>query len=844
MRLDPVFGHLSYSTAYSAVLAADSHTVAPGAALTFDLSSTRGPAGVGPAGGQVLTAVSALPDGAAVTAVWSLGTPGRYTISATYAMPAGSGSCSGVSNVATISFTVAKDCDNGASVLVPLFLGGSGGGLIVLAAVRRTRRRLPRLGGLVAGAALISLTTPTLASASYSLDPSSDGVLSGEFSKCIADYRKPGHDPEGILGTINGSHQIVIGRHSGARNTAQAIGDVTVINWNPFYTGPVDIVAGPPSIPCAELYHELAHAQDDERNQDDLVECDSTHIALDEVRATRVENAYRRALGPSTPIRKKYGPSDSLPPGKATDPSSVLGDCGLPNHPLPGHFPTHGSTGHGGNGGGSNGDPHMTTFDGRRFDFQAVGEFVLAKGDGLQVQVRQTPFPDSRVVSVNTAIALQVATDRLAFRTDGTAVDTLVNGKDTAYGATAAKLPGGGTYGLDEDGQYIVTWPDGTEADIEPISIWGLRILLYPADARKDNLTGMLGDDDGNPANDPVISTGSGTGSGSGSGTSTVLADPPAHDQLYGPFADTWRVTDATSILPYPPGTTTASFTDKSFPDKMVTAADLDPGRRDAARALCRDLGMRDPVSQDACAVDMVLTGQPAFGVSAALTEQGVGQSVRPQPGSGGPRPGQTVHDGDRIDQAITSAGQVDSYPLDLGEATVIRLADVAGEVGASGNPTLTVALDGPDGSDSPGFTVTSNYQYRVVKGGSYTLKFSRTDNDTGPYAFRFVTAKERRIPMTIGQHVTGNLDVAGRVDLYTFTAPTAGKIRLADDATGCDQSVAVVEDGPQPRVFSPAGMCYGIDLATLEAGKQYVLIVWSDDQTTGAYSFTPLLEP
>lgn len=100
------------------------------------------------------------------------------------------------------------------------------------------------------------------------------------------------------------------------------------------------------------------------------------------------------------------------------------------------------------------------------------------------------------------------------------------------------------------------------------------------------------------------------------------------------------------------------------------------------------------------------------------------------------------------------------------------------------------------------------------------------------------MTAKECRIPTTLGATVTGRLDVPGRVNLYSFEATAASSVTLTG-ATGCDLDVAIVEDTPSPNVYSPAGVCYGIPLATVEAGKRYLLIVWSPDSRTGSYSFT-----
>ena len=55
-------------------------------------------------------------------------------------------------------------------------------------------------------------------------------------------------------------------------------------------------------------------------------------------------------------------------------------------------------------------DPHLVTFDGLAYDFQAVGEFVLARSsDGeFGVQARQEPYQYSRAASVNTGVGIRM----------------------------------------------------------------------------------------------------------------------------------------------------------------------------------------------------------------------------------------------------------------------------------------------------------------------------------------------------------------------------------------------------------------------------------------------------
>ncbi|MEY9863065.1 hypothetical protein ABH935_008714 [Catenulispora sp. GAS73] len=835
-------------------VAAVAKQTAPGGSVSFGLSATPEPGAAG------LSELALAPDGTTVSGRWLLDRPGRYTLSLTYAMPGGPGECPGGSGTATVTITVAKHCAKGllAPLLPALPWMVGGGALLTLAAASTSVARVPRRRVVAVRAtavavcvALLGLGAPTIASADIVNMDAADTDMTYDLNGCLAKFASD--DPLQIMPDI--LHRIHIRLYREYDAVSRAVWshdeDVLEVHWNP--SAPLVYHDGVPEDRCATLYHELIHIDDMSTATNDNTLCtDALPVKREEIRAVRGENLYRQKQ-PGLLPRSTHG-DVKLPPGTDPDHAAIAkqcddlkpppppvrstGGCSMPLFERPHAQPQlrpravrrraaepgpdydHASC--------STGDPHLTTFDGRHYDFQTVGEFVLAKDDaeGIEVQERQAPLEDSRLASVDSAFGLRIGPDRLTFAMDD-GVRVELNGADIVPSTDRLRLSGGGSLRVADDGQFEVGWPDGTVARIGTMSSWGLSLLLIPSTALRGKTRGLLGNDDGDPDNDLVT------------GTGQVLTDPPDPKLLFGAFADTWRVTDATSLLPYPPGRDTATFTDRTFPDKPVTLADLDPARAAAARELCRELGVTDSSMLEACVLDVGLGGQPAFATSAEDVDRHVEAGQGP-PG-GVVAPGGTLHDGDSAAASITKAGQSDVYHLDLGSATVFRLADLTGGNGDSGRFTLTFKLDPDESNDAPGFTYTSNYQWRVDPRVSYTLTVKRDDGDTGKYGFLLLTAKEKRIPMTVGRPVAGNLEARGRVDIHTFTAPSTGKLLLTA-ASGCDLTAGLVEDSPAPNVLVPYGVCSDIDMETVQAGQKYDLIVWSDDQKTGQYSFTPVI--
>ena len=270
-----------------------------------------------------------------------------------------------------------------------------------------------------------------------------------------------------------------------------------------------------------------------------------------------------------------------------------------------------GPTGQGnGHNGTAQGDVHITTYDGLYYNFQAEGEFVLTKStaanDSFEVQVRLQPWHAGASVSVITQAGVEVGTDRVTFditRPNLVWIDGVATNALTGPNSSVA-LNGGDLLQLSSNQYEIVL----TTGETVTVTNGGSYLNVSPAlaaNAGANSVQGLLGADSGQ-ANDFQLANG------------TVLSQPMTSSELYGAYADAWRVTDADFILDYGPGQTTATFTDTNFPDDAISLADLPQQVVAAAAAVVAAAGITDPTVAQGAELDYLATGDLSFVTSAA----------------------------------------------------------------------------------------------------------------------------------------------------------------------------------------------------------------------------------
>jgi len=268
-----------------------------------------------------------------------------------------------------------------------------------------------------------------------------------------------------------------------------------------------------------------------------------------------------------------------------------------------------GGGGGGGGGGYSNGDPHMQTFDGARYDFMAAGEFELARSsDGsVDVQGRQEPFGKETDVTVNTAIALRAGSHRVAvYLGTQRAPDPVVriDGKVAHPAAAPIDLGGGNRMRGGTDG-FTVDLANRTRITIRNASIWGLVAVIDPPPSLKGKLSGLLGNFDGEPANDLRVA---GTG---------AAINPKVNGQLYGGFRRSWLV-GRRSLFDYARGHTTRSYDRPRIPTTPALLAGLPERVRRLAEKTCRKAGVQAEPFLSQCELDVAVTGKSDFAGSTA----------------------------------------------------------------------------------------------------------------------------------------------------------------------------------------------------------------------------------
>lgn len=125
-----------------------------------------------------------------------------------------------------------------------------------------------------------------------------------------------------------------------------------------------------------------------------------------------------------------------------------------------------------------------------------------------------------------------------------------------------------------------------------------------PGTALPGSYGGLQGEDEGQ-SNDFQLADG------------TVLQQPLSTAELYGEYANSWRVSKATSLFNYPNGEGTGDFTDTNFPADAVTLANLPASTVAQAAAMVAAAGIQDPGVAQAAELDYLATGDASFITSA-----------------------------------------------------------------------------------------------------------------------------------------------------------------------------------------------------------------------------------
>jgi hypothetical protein len=302
-----------------------------------------------------------------------------------------------------------------------------------------------------------------------------------------------------------------------------------------------------------------------------------------------------------------------------------------------------GEGGAGGSGSSSSaasyGEPHEQTFSGASYAFQAAGEFTLANSttDDLDIQVREQRFPGAADVTLDTATAMRVGGNIVELAANGSGkLELWVDRKAVPYGSRA--LAGGGKISVDSPQLATVTWPDGTAVSVfsgDTIAIAhevitcntgdDINVMVKVAPSRAGHLEGLLGDP--GEAYDQLVG---GNGVIYSMDQLAFPSDSTSNfDVLYHQFAQSWRISQESSLFYYPKGESTATFTDLAFPSKALTVSSLTPKTVAAAEKDCKAEGITNSYLLSDCVYDLGLTG--GRGVCLA------GAEARVQAATGGP---------------------------------------------------------------------------------------------------------------------------------------------------------------------------------------------------------------
>jgi len=197
-----------------------------------------------------------------------------------------------------------------------------------------------------------------------------------------------------------------------------------------------------------------------------------------------------------------------------------------------------------------------------------------------------------------------------------------VDGSPTSLGGDGISLGSGGRISkTPASGGIAIDFPDQTRLTVTP-GFWGAPHNLWYLNVEVANTPAREGIMGAIPQGDwlPLLSNGKSLG-----------AIPASLHQRYldlnQTFADTWRVTDATSLFDYGTGTSTASFTLSNWPPEnppcVIPESRVPPAQpadKRVAEKLCSRIA--DTNMRAECVFDVTVTGEAGFAGTYLRTQQ------------------------------------------------------------------------------------------------------------------------------------------------------------------------------------------------------------------------------
>ena len=257
------------------------------------------------------------------------------------------------------------------------------------------------------------------------------------------------------------------------------------------------------------------------------------------------------------------------------------------------------------NSGVSCGNPLLISGDGVSYPFRGVGEFIWVRRSDrkpIEVQIRQLTNPESSCAGAVRigAAAIRVEGHRLGFYPGRERVLWV---DDEPVESSRGFLPVTNRVHVERrirsavgEATYFVEWRSGEQLRVDVFED-RLDLEFDAPEERRASLEGLLGNFNGNPSDELTLRSGE------------HLEEPVDWNDLYGKFAESWRVRPEESLFNYRDGRGPEDYHRRDLPREPRTLDELTDEQRDYGRRICRQNGgITDPTLLKECIKDVGCT--------------------------------------------------------------------------------------------------------------------------------------------------------------------------------------------------------------------------------------------